>query len=124
MIDLKAFQEEVYNITQFLGYKINKKNTLKKLKEEYKEFKKAEPVDPSLVHRAANIQDDKQFLNYFITNLKDTEADEIPDDIFVKLSYCEYMGYDSEELCMVKKRYNSLKKTISTSKEIDILYQE
>ena len=112
MICLKSFQEEISNITKFLGYKCDKKNILKKLKEEYREFKKAKPVNPGLILCAANIRDDKEFKYFFETRLKDTEADEIPDDIFIKCSYCEYMGYDLEAMLFVKKRWNSLKSKV------------
>lgn len=124
MIDLKWLQKEVHSITKFLGYKVNKKNTLKKLKEEYREFKKAKPVNPGLVLCAANIRCDQAFMHFFETRLKNTEADEIPDDIFVKLSYCQEMGYDIEDLLMVKKRYNSLKKIIPREENILRSYQE
>lgn len=109
MIDFKSFQKEVYEITKFLGYKVSKKNTLKKLREEYKEFKQAKPVNSYIIDEIANTKDDNLFKSMFNLILKDTEADEIPDDIFIKASYCEHMGYDLETLLMIKKRYNSLR---------------
>ena len=110
MIDLTEFQNKVYETTKRLGYIVNKKNTIKQLKEEIKELKKAKFVSPSLVHFGLNIQDDNKFVEFFEKRLKNTIADEIPDMAFILMSYSKSIGHDIEELYMLKERYNLYRK--------------
>ena len=109
MIDLTKLQYDVWTNTKRLGYLITKKTTLKKLKEEIKEFKKAKPVrwDKSL--KLSMFKSDKQFLHAFENDIKGTEHDEIPDKFFVLLSYCEENNIDFSILVANKLRYNKLR---------------
>ena len=108
MIDIKQFQRETHLITKLLGYQdLSKKATIKKLKEEIQEFKAARPADIARIKKASNIQDNEEFKAYFDEHLKDTEADEIPDLIFIMLSFCQEYHYDVELLMAVKNRYNT-----------------
>lgn len=107
MIDLSKLQGEVHATTKFLGYKINKRLTIKKLKQEIKEFKHSRfqrNKNAPLV--ASTIQDDKKFVKYYETYLKGTTHDEAPDIVMVILSYCQEMGVDFETDFMNKYRYN------------------
>ena len=105
-MNIKDLQKEVYKTTVDLGYKINKKTTVKKLKEEFKEFKVANTKNKGLAYPAKDIKSDKDFKQYFDAYIKGSEFDEIPDMIFVLLSYCEEVGIDAETLIKNKLRYN------------------
>jgi len=109
MVNLKQFQEEVHSITKFFEYKCDKRSIIKHMKKEIKEFKKAKPISPEMIYCAANIRDDKDFVDYFEMKLKGTEADEMPDPGFVMMSYAEEHKYDMEIINHIKKRYNSLR---------------
>lgn len=108
-VNIKQLQKEVYQNTINLGYEVNKKTTLKKLKEELKEFKDSGKRHFSVIKESLEIKDDKNFLDHFNKRLKNTEYDEIPDMFFVLLSYCEKNNIDFETLVLNKLRYNKLR---------------
>lgn len=111
MIDLSKLQGEVHQITKFLGYKINKRLTIKKLKQEIKEFKKSHiQRNKNAPLIGSTIQNDEQFVKYYDKYLKGTTHDEAPDIVMVVLSYCQEMGIDFETDFMNKYRYNTLRK--------------
>ncbi|MGB3465647.1 MAG: hypothetical protein WBA74_10265 [Cyclobacteriaceae bacterium] len=111
MISLTQLQVRVYETTKFLGYKVNKELTIKKLKQEIKELKKSKVQrnrNAPLV--AANIKDNEKFVKFFDLYLKGTIHDEAPDIILVILSFYQQQGFDSETDLMNKYRYNLYRK--------------
>lgn len=108
-MDIKKLQKHVYRNTFELGYRVNKKTTVKKLKEEIKEFKDSGKRHHSVIQESLEIINDKEFLEHFNNRIKNTEYDEIPDMFFVMLSYCEKNEIDFESLVKNKLRYNSLR---------------
>ena len=109
MINLFKFQEDTRLNAIRLGYRTNRKAILKQLKKEYKEFKRSRWISPYKVHYALNIEDDDTFIEFFDKELKGTIADEIPDMPFILMSYTSSMGHDTEDLYMLKQRYNNLR---------------
>ena len=109
MFSFIELQKAVYDTTKSLGYTVNKGNTLRKLKEELKEFRHAKRSDSFRSEFLSNIQDDKAFKECFEHHVKHTEHDEIPDMFFVLLSYCQEYDIDFETLVMNKLRYNKLR---------------
>jgi hypothetical protein len=108
-MNIKELQEKVYRNTLRLGYSIDKKTTIKKLKEELNEFRDSGKRNYSVIEESFNILEDEEFLKHFNNRIKNTEYDEIPDMFFVILSYCEKNYIDFETLVKNKLRYNSLR---------------
>lgn len=107
MIDLTKLQQEVYSNTIRLGYNPNKKETIRAVKRELREFSKTKKV----LHKAINtvVSDticDNQYKKVYDMHIKDKEECEIADIVFVLMSYCEQNGIDLETCLMNKKRYN------------------
>lgn len=110
MIDLEQLQMDVYKNTKRLGYDIDFKSTVLKLREELKEFKRSDPVYFDTSNFMKDIKEDSYFLERFEKDIKHSVDDEIPDMIFVLMSYCQSSGRDLETLIMNKLRYNRLRK--------------
>ncbi len=110
MIDLNDIAKEVYSNTIRLGYSVNKDNTCDKLLEEVDEFSIAEKLDSDVTSAiVSNIQDDETFKIRYEAQIKGTEQDEIPDLLFVAMSYCVAHDIDIETAVMNKLRYNRLR---------------
>jgi hypothetical protein len=106
LIDLVKLQKQVWNNTVRMGYTINKKTTIKKLKEELKEFKLSRVIPNFRAEHLSNIKNNSDFVFNFECHVKHSEHDEIPDMFFVLLSYCEQNNIDFETLVMNKLKYN------------------
>lgn len=117
-MNLKSLQKNTYANTINLGYKVNKITTCDKLNEELTEFETAKHGDIKKAYQLSYVKDDKEFKRIFETHIKGTELDEIPDMIFVMLSYCEEHNIDFETLAKIKNRYNKLRDKQCTLKNM------
>jgi len=108
-MDIEKMQKDVYGETKRLGYEVNLYTTIGKLDEELKELKNCSAGDRRNIYTAGFIQNDADFKSYFENKIKNTVYDEIPDMIFVLMSYCECKNVNIETLMNMKLRYNKLR---------------
>ena len=110
MINLTELQKTISDNARFLGYKTNKKESIKKIKQELKEFRKSpKQHNVSRSYQVSCIKDDEKFRRFYDLYLKNTVQDEAIDLILVAISYLDYEGIDSETALMNKIRYNKLR---------------
>lgn len=107
MVDLTKLALRCNVNAKRLGYKTDRKNTIKALKNEIKELKRAKRLmDCSAPYKISCIRDNKKFIEQYEKFLKGTIHDELPDIILPALSLADKEKIDIETDVMNKIRYN------------------
>ena len=110
LIDLVIEQNRAYNNVVKRDLPLDFESMKIHLKSEVKELDRAANFRSSLsLIDLCNIKDDKEFLDTYRIQMKDTEADEIADIIITSMTIAEHKGIDSERVVMIKQRVNSLR---------------